>query len=45
LNNIYILDACSLIALLAGEEGAENIKDHKYRNHLYLYTALECRVL
>ena len=27
MNNIYILDACSLIALLVGEKGAENIKD------------------
>ena len=27
MNSIYILDACSLIALLVGEEGAENIKD------------------
>jgi len=26
LNNIYILDACALIALLAGEHGAENVK-------------------
>jgi len=26
LSNIYILDACSLIALLAGEQGAENVK-------------------
>ena len=27
MNNIFILDACSLIALLVGEKGAENIKD------------------
>jgi len=26
LSNIYILDACALIALLAGEHGAENVK-------------------
>jgi predicted nucleic acid-binding protein len=26
LNEIYILDACALIALLAGEAGAENVK-------------------
>jgi predicted nucleic acid-binding protein len=26
LNDIYILDACALIALLAGEPGAENVK-------------------
>ena len=27
MSNIFILDACSLIALLVGEKGAENIKD------------------
>jgi len=27
LNNIFILDACALIALLAGEPGAEKIKN------------------
>ena len=26
-SNIFILDACSLIALLVGEKGSENIKD------------------
>jgi PIN domain nuclease of toxin-antitoxin system len=26
LNEIFILDACALIALLAGESGAENVK-------------------
>ena len=26
MSNIYILDACALIALLAGEHGAENVK-------------------
>ncbi|MDR2921864.1 MAG: PIN domain-containing protein [Treponema sp.] len=26
MNEIYILDACALIALLAGEAGAENVK-------------------
>jgi len=26
LNDIFILDACALIALLAGENGAENVK-------------------
>jgi len=26
LSNIFILDACALIALLAGEQGAENVK-------------------
>jgi PIN domain nuclease of toxin-antitoxin system len=26
LNEIYILDACALIAILAGEIGAENVK-------------------
>jgi len=26
LNNIFFLDACALIALLAGEKGAENVK-------------------
>jgi len=25
LNNLYFLDACSLIAVLADEEGAENV--------------------
>jgi len=27
LNNLFILDACALIALLAGEEGAEKVRD------------------
>jgi predicted nucleic acid-binding protein len=26
LNNVFILDACALIALLAGEHGAQNVK-------------------
>ena len=26
MSDIYILDACALIALLAGEPGAENVK-------------------
>ena len=26
MNNIFILDACAIIALLAGEKGAENVK-------------------
>ena len=26
MNDIFILDACALIALLAGENGAENVK-------------------
>jgi len=26
LSTLYILDACALIALLAGEPGAENVK-------------------
>ena len=26
MSNIFILDACALIALLAGEQGAENVK-------------------
>jgi len=27
LNNLFILDACALIALLAGEKGAEKVRD------------------
>jgi len=27
LSNLFILDACALIALLAGEQGAEKVKD------------------
>ena len=27
MNDIFILDACALIALLAGEEGAEKVRD------------------
>ena len=27
MNNIFILDACALIALLAGETGSEKVKD------------------
>ena len=26
MKNIYILDACAVIAVLAGEKGAENVK-------------------
>jgi PIN domain nuclease of toxin-antitoxin system len=26
LNDVFILDACALIALLAGESGGENVK-------------------
>ena len=26
MNNVFVLDACAIIALLAGEEGAENVK-------------------
>ena len=27
MNNLFILDACALIALLAGEQGAEKVRD------------------